>query len=44
MRYEIVYKGEVVDTAKTLKEALFLSNEYRIAFNHPIKVRESNER
>ena len=41
MTYEIIYKGETVDTAETLKEAKYLQQEYRMAFNSPIQIKEA---
>tara|TARA_R110000765_G_scaffold322022_2_gene413892 strand:+ start:387 stop:530 length:144 start_codon:yes stop_codon:yes gene_type:complete len=31
--YNIIWKGEIVDTADTKKEALFLKKEYSLAFH-----------
>jgi len=30
--YDIIWKGEIIDTADTKKEALFLKKEYSLAF------------
>tara|TARA_R110002153_G_scaffold117050_1_gene261064 strand:- start:261 stop:389 length:129 start_codon:yes stop_codon:yes gene_type:complete len=36
--YEIIYKGEVVDSAETLKEAKYLKREYDMAFNASVSI------
>ena len=37
--YEIVYKGEVVDTTETMDVALYLQSEYSSAFKSEIEIR-----
>lgn len=35
----LIWNGEVVDSASSKKEAQFLKNEYEIAFGEKIKLR-----
>lgn len=36
--YELIYNGEIIDTAETMKEAKFLQTEYAMAFNGTILI------
>ena len=42
MKYEIIYNGEVVDTADTFKEAKELRKEYSMAFKSSIRIKLIN--
>ena len=41
--YEIIYNGEVVDTAETLKEARELKVEYDMAFKSSLVIQKVKE-
>lgn len=38
-KIELLWNGEVVDSASSINEAQFLKNEYEIAFGEKIKLR-----
>ena len=41
--YELIYNNEVIDTAETKKEALYLQTEYNMAFKTTsIKIKKVN--
>lgn len=40
--YELIWKGEVIDTADTLKEAQYLQGEYRLAYGGQVIIKKVN--
>ena len=43
--YNLVWNGEVIDTASTKKEALYLKLEYELAFNSSnVKIKRVEEK
>lgn len=38
--YELIWKGEVIDTAETLKEANYLQSEYQIAYGGVVTIKK----
>lgn len=43
MRYEIIYKNEVIDTAEDLQEANYLVTEYQMAYHGGITKRKTHD-
>ena len=40
MNYEIIWKGEVVDTAETIEDAKYLVCEYSIAYGGSVSYKK----
>ena len=38
--YDLIWKGEVIDTASTKKEAIYLKTEYLIAMGGTIEIKK----
>lgn len=38
--YELIWKGEVVDTADTLKDAQYLQREYEMAYGGQVIIKK----
>ena len=39
-KYILMFKGEEIDTATTMNEAMFLRREYQLAFKGLVKIEE----
>tara|TARA_R110000824_G_scaffold91625_1_gene222822 strand:+ start:373 stop:501 length:129 start_codon:yes stop_codon:yes gene_type:complete len=37
--YKLIWKGEEIDTAETRKEAVYLQNEYNIAYGGGVSIK-----
>ena len=40
--YKIIWKNEVIDYAETISEAIYLKNEYNLAYGGGVSVKEIN--
>lgn len=38
--YKLIWRGEVIDTAKTKTEAIILQREYEMAFGGVVTIKE----
>lgn len=39
--YILIWKGEEIDTADTMKEAIYLQREYQMAYGGTVKIVKS---
>ena len=38
--YNLIWNNEILDTASTIKEAVFLKIEYQLAFSSPVTIKK----
>jgi hypothetical protein len=41
--YELIWKGEVIDTCETLAEAMYLKIEYEMAYGGNVNIKEEQD-
>jgi hypothetical protein len=39
--YKLIWKGEEIDTADTMKEAIYLQREYQMAYGGVVTIKKS---
>ena len=44
MGYKLIWKGEVIDEAEDLKTAQYLRNEYNLAHNGGVTIKQINRK